>query len=111
MPSDTRTPSANSASWANFRHVLRESVGLIGWWMTLRYMLIWLLSYKPFADTRFDRAGHVNPLLALAHLVFRDPSSSGLPSIPAAGGGETGVPRTCEQMLRVRIRKSPTRMG
>ena len=44
-----------TATWNNFRHVYRESVGLIGFWMTLRYMLIWLLSYKPFADTSFDR--------------------------------------------------------
>lgn len=51
------TPSAarQGASWKNFRHVFSESVGLIGFWMTLRYMLIWALSYKPFADHSFDR--------------------------------------------------------
>ncbi len=36
------------------RHVLRESIALIGFWMTLRYVLIWLLSYKPFKDRSFD---------------------------------------------------------
>jgi SAM-dependent methyltransferase len=35
--------------------VIRESVGLIGFWMTLRYLLIYLLSYKPFRDRSFDR--------------------------------------------------------
>jgi len=43
------------SSWDNFGQVIRESIGLIGVWMTLRYMLIWLLSYKPFADNSFDR--------------------------------------------------------
>lgn len=37
------------------RRVIRESIGLIGFWMTLRYVLIWLLSYKPFDDNSFDR--------------------------------------------------------
>lgn len=37
------------------RRVVRESIALIGFWMTLRYLLIWLLSYKPFADESFDR--------------------------------------------------------
>ena len=37
------------------RHVWGESVSLIGFWMTLRYVLIWLLSYKPFKDASFDR--------------------------------------------------------
>ncbi|MEC9375562.1 MAG: class I SAM-dependent methyltransferase [Pseudomonadota bacterium] len=36
------------------RHVLRESLALIGFWMTLRYVLIWVLSYKPFKDSSFD---------------------------------------------------------
>jgi len=35
--------------------VIRESIGLIGFWMTLRYLLIYLLSYKPFNDRSFDR--------------------------------------------------------
>ena len=35
--------------------VIRESIGLIGFWMTLRYLLIYLLSYKPFNDGSFDR--------------------------------------------------------
>jgi SAM-dependent methyltransferase len=37
------------------RRVVRESIGLIGFWMTLRYLLIYLLSYKPFSDRSFDR--------------------------------------------------------
>jgi SAM-dependent methyltransferase len=37
------------------RQVVRESIGLIGFWMTLRYLLIYLLSYKPFNDGSFDR--------------------------------------------------------
>ena len=36
------------------RRVVRESIGLIGFWMTLRYLLIYLLSYKPFNDHSFD---------------------------------------------------------
>lgn len=43
------------SSWDDFGRVMRESIGLIGFWMTLRYLLIWLLSYKPFADNSFDR--------------------------------------------------------
>lgn len=45
----------NSSSWHNMSRVVRESIGLIGFWMTLRYLLIWLLSYKPFNDRSFDR--------------------------------------------------------
>ncbi|NND54910.1 MAG: class I SAM-dependent methyltransferase [Gammaproteobacteria bacterium] len=52
MNESSTTPTAG---WKNFGHVFRESVGLIGFWMTLRYLLIWLLSYKPFADNSFDR--------------------------------------------------------
>lgn len=44
------------SSWADFRRVLRESVSLIGFWMTLRYVLIWLLSYKPYKDSSFDKS-------------------------------------------------------
>lgn len=44
------------SGWSDTRRVLRESVGLIGFWMTLRYLLIWWLSYKPHNDRRFDRA-------------------------------------------------------
>ena len=36
------------------RRVIRESIGLIGFWMTLRYLLIYLLSYKPYNDHSFD---------------------------------------------------------
>lgn len=43
------------SNWNDFTHVFRESVGLIGLWMTLRYVLIWLLSYKPYNDSAFDR--------------------------------------------------------
>ncbi|MEE4186070.1 MAG: class I SAM-dependent methyltransferase [Gammaproteobacteria bacterium] len=43
------------ASWSDTPRVVRESVRLIGVGMTLRYLLIWLLSYKPFADRSFDR--------------------------------------------------------
>jgi SAM-dependent methyltransferase len=35
--------------------VVRESIGLLGFWMTLRYLLIYALSYKPFNDRSFDR--------------------------------------------------------
>jgi SAM-dependent methyltransferase len=45
----------NESSWNDFGRVFRESIGLIGFWMTLRYMLIWLLSYKPFTDRSYDR--------------------------------------------------------
>ncbi len=43
------------SSWHNFGRVFTESVGLIGFWMTIRYLLIWLLAYKPYADNSFDR--------------------------------------------------------
>jgi SAM-dependent methyltransferase len=44
----------NSSSWQDMRRVIRESIGLIGFWMTLRYLLIYLLSYKPYNDNSFD---------------------------------------------------------
>jgi SAM-dependent methyltransferase len=43
------------SSWQDMRRVIRESIGLIGFWMTLRYLLIYALSYKPFRDRSFDR--------------------------------------------------------
>lgn len=48
-------PTQQQSSWTDFSRVFRESVGLIGFWMTLRYVLIWLLSYKPYNDRSFDR--------------------------------------------------------
>jgi len=50
----------NNSSWGNMRHVLRESVALVGFWMTARYVLIWLLSYKPFQDRSFDRQNNTD---------------------------------------------------
>ena len=47
---------SNSASWRDTGRVIRESIGLIGFWMTLRYLLIYGLSYKPFNDRSFDKA-------------------------------------------------------
>ena len=44
-----------ASSWQDMRRVIAESIGLIGFWMTVRYMLIYLLSYKPFNDRSFDR--------------------------------------------------------
>ena len=44
----------NTSSWQDMRRVIRESFGLIGFWMTLRYLLIYLLSYKPYNDHSFD---------------------------------------------------------
>jgi SAM-dependent methyltransferase len=46
---------SDSSSWHNMGRVIRESIGLIGFWMTLRYLLIYALSYKPFNDRSFDR--------------------------------------------------------
>jgi len=46
---------SGSASWRDRGRVVRESIGLIGFWMTLRYLLIYWLSYKPFHDNSFDR--------------------------------------------------------
>jgi SAM-dependent methyltransferase len=45
---------ADSSSWQDMRRVVRESIGLIGFWMTMRYLLIYFLSYKPFNDHSFD---------------------------------------------------------
>lgn len=42
-------------TWSDTPRVIRESVRLLGVWMTLRYLLIWLLSYKPFDDRAFDK--------------------------------------------------------
>jgi SAM-dependent methyltransferase len=47
--------NAGAANWQNMGRVVTESIGLIGFWMTLRYLLIYLLSYKPFNDRSFDR--------------------------------------------------------
>lgn len=47
--------SDQQSSWNDFSRVLRESINLIGFWMTLRYVLIWLLSYKPYKDRSFDK--------------------------------------------------------
>lgn len=44
----------NSSSWHDMRRVIRESIGLLGFWMTMRYLLIYLLSYKPYNDHSFD---------------------------------------------------------
>jgi SAM-dependent methyltransferase len=46
---------SNSSSWQDTGRVVRESISLIGFWMTLRYLLIYWLSYKPFNDNSFDR--------------------------------------------------------
>jgi SAM-dependent methyltransferase len=46
---------SNNSSWQDTGRVVRESIGLIGFWMTLRYLLIYWLSYKPFNDSGFDR--------------------------------------------------------
>lgn len=45
----------NRSSWTDMPGVIRESIGLIGFWMTLRYLLIYWLSYKPSNDRSFDR--------------------------------------------------------
>ncbi len=45
----------DSSSWQDMRRVIRESIGLLGFWMTMRYLLIYGLSYKPFTDRSFDR--------------------------------------------------------
>jgi SAM-dependent methyltransferase len=50
---DKQTVNAQ-ASWGDLGAVWRESVKLIGFWMSLRYLLIWWLSYKPSADVSFD---------------------------------------------------------
>jgi SAM-dependent methyltransferase len=46
---------SNRSSWTDMRRVIQESVGLIGFWMTLRYLIIYWLSYKPSGDRSFDR--------------------------------------------------------
>ena len=51
---------ANSSSWQDMGRVIRESIGLLGFWMTLRYLLIYMLSYKPFNDRSFDRQHGTN---------------------------------------------------
>ncbi len=51
---------ADSSSWQDMRRVVRESIGLIGFWMTLRYLLIYFLSYKPFNDHSFDNQHGTN---------------------------------------------------
>jgi SAM-dependent methyltransferase len=51
---------ADSSSWQDMRRVVRESIGLIGFWMTMRYLLIYFLSYKPFNDHSFDNQHGTN---------------------------------------------------
>ncbi|MCP4000389.1 MAG: class I SAM-dependent methyltransferase [Gammaproteobacteria bacterium] len=51
---------ADSSSWQDMGRVIRESIGLLGFWMTLRYLLIYMLSYKPFNDRSFDRRHGTN---------------------------------------------------
>lgn len=43
------------SSWDDMGRIFRESVALLGFWMTVRYALIWMLSYKPFKDRSFDQ--------------------------------------------------------
>ena len=49
------SPAADDSPWQDMRSVLRQSISMLGFWMTLRYLLIYALSYKPVADGSFDR--------------------------------------------------------
>jgi len=40
--------------WDNWRSIARESMRELGFWMTLRYLLIYWLSYKPVNDRSYD---------------------------------------------------------
>ena len=55
--SNDQQPNAatNSSPWQDMRSVLRQSIGMLGFWMTLRYLLIYALAYKPVVDQSFDR--------------------------------------------------------
>ena len=48
-------PAADTSPWRDMRSVLRQSISMLGFWMTLRYLLIYALSYKPVDDRSFDR--------------------------------------------------------
>lgn len=45
-----KTPSIHERS-----AIVRDSIGMLGFWMTTRYVLIRLLTYKPALDNGFDR--------------------------------------------------------
>jgi SAM-dependent methyltransferase len=47
--------SNTESSWSDYGPIVRESLRLLGFWMTLRYLLIYLLSYKAANDRSFDR--------------------------------------------------------
>ena len=54
------SPAADHSPWRDMRSVLRQSISMLGFWMTLRYLLIYSLSYKPVADRSFDRKHATN---------------------------------------------------
>ena len=54
------SPAADTSPWRDMRSVLRQSISMLGFWMTLRYLLIYALSYKPVADRSFDRKHATN---------------------------------------------------
>jgi len=41
--------------WSDLGAVARESMQELGFWMTLRYLVIWWLSYKPVDDQSYDK--------------------------------------------------------
>ena len=41
--------------WKEKFQIIKQSYYMIGFWMTLRYVLIYLLCYTPGKDTKFDR--------------------------------------------------------
>jgi len=45
----------NEYTWKEIFQILKQSIQMTGFWMTLRYLLIYLLGYLPNKDTRFDR--------------------------------------------------------
>ena len=56
VSNDKHSNAATSSSpWEDMRSVLKQSIGMLGFWMTLRYLLIYALAYKPVVDQSFDR--------------------------------------------------------
>jgi SAM-dependent methyltransferase len=45
----------NEYTWKEKLQIIKQSLKMIGFWMTLRYVCIYLLTYLPNKDTRFDR--------------------------------------------------------
>jgi len=52
---DNSASAGSGNPWDSWPVIARESVRQLGFWMTVRYLLIYFLSYKPVNDRSYDR--------------------------------------------------------